>query len=136
MIIEADSVREEAWPELPLAEWQDTCATVHMWSQVVGKVRLALSPLTNHWWEVPFYLTAHGLTTSPIPFGLETFEVRFDFVDHKLDIETSWGEKRTIDLVPRSVADFYGLFMDTIHSLGIHVKIWPMPVEIPNPIRF
>ncbi|MDB6015527.1 MAG: hypothetical protein JWR19_16 [Pedosphaera sp.] len=127
---------EQAWPALPLAEWKDTYATLHMWTQIIGKVRLQLSPLINHWWEVPFYVTARGLTTSPIPYGTGVFEVHFDFVDHRLDIQTSWGETATMRLVPRSVAEFYHEFMGTLHSMGIEVKIWPMPVEVPNPIRF
>ena len=83
--------KERLWPALPLAEWQDTCATLHMWTQIVGKVRLALSPHVNHWWEVPLYVSARGLTTSPIPYKGEIFEIQFDFIDHKLDITTSWG---------------------------------------------
>ena len=136
MISETISVAGQAWPTLPLAEWKDTYATLHMWTQIVGKVRLKLSPLTNHWWEVPFYLTARGLTTSPIPYGTGVFEVQFDFIDHRLDIQTSWSEAAAMHLSPRSVAEFYHKFMDTLRSLGIEVKIWPMPVEVPNPIRF
>jgi hypothetical protein len=127
---------EESWPALPLAEWQDTYATLHMWTQIVGKVRLALSPHVNHWWEVPLYVNARGLTSSPIPYGAETFEVQFDFIDHKLEVLTDGGQTRTLPLVPLSVAAFYDEFMHLLHSLGIEVKIWPMPVEIPSPIRF
>jgi hypothetical protein len=130
------SVRQEAWPALPLAEWQETYATLHMWTQIVGKARLALSPHLNHWWEVPFYVTARGLTTSPIPYRGEIIEVQFDFIDHRLHIDTSWGERRALGLMPKSVADFYGEFLETLRELGIQVKIWPMPVEVPNPIRF
>src|ERR1700731_2197685 len=126
----------ELWPALPLAEWADTYATLHMWTQVVGKVRLALSPRVNHWWEVPLYVSARGLTTSPIPYEKGIFEVHFDFIDHKLDIVTTGGEIRTLLLVPRTVADFYVEFMEMIHSLGIKVRIWTMPVEVSNPIRF
>ncbi|MDB6064114.1 MAG: hypothetical protein JWR26_322 [Pedosphaera sp.] len=133
---EGISIKDRTWPALPLADWQDTCATLHMWSQIVGKVRLALSPLVNHWWEVPFYVSGRGLTTSPIPYGAEDFEVRFDFIDHSLDIETSWGETMRTQLVPCTVADFYNEFMQMLRSLGIDVKIWPMPVEIPDPIPF
>jgi hypothetical protein len=107
-----------------------------MWTQVVGKVRLALSPLTNHWWEVPLYVSARGLTTSPIPYPLGIFEVEFDFIDHVLRIVTSRGETKTMNLVPKSVARFYEEFMNHLASLGIEVKMWPMPNEVPNPIRF
>jgi hypothetical protein len=128
--------RPEAWPALPLSEWTDTYATLHMWSQIVGKVRLALSPRVNHWWEVPFYVSGRGLTTSPIPYKEGIFEVQFDFVDHRLDVITNGGEVKSLPLRPRSVADFYADFMELLHSLGINVKIWRMPVEIPNPVRF
>jgi hypothetical protein len=126
----------EAWPELPLHAWQDTYATLHMWTQVVGKVRLALSPRINHWWEVPFYVNARGLTTSAIPYGDGIFEVQFDFIDHRLEIWTSWDAKKTLALRPQSVADFYGEFFSALKSLGIEVKIWTMPVELQNGIRF
>ena len=128
--------KEEAWPALPLAEWADTYATLHMWTQIVGKVRLALSPHVNHWWQVPFYVSARGLTTSAIPCPLGNFAAEFDFLDHVLRITTSRGEMKTIKLAPRSVADFYAEFLSTLASLQIRPKIWPMPVEIPNPIRF
>jgi hypothetical protein len=125
-----------SWPELPLAAWQDTYATLHMWTQIVGKVRLALSPIINHWWEVALYVNARGLTTSAIPYGDEIFEIQFDFIDHKLAIQTSWGSSKSLSLKPQSVADFYAGFMSALHSLGIDVKIWPMPVELPDPVRF
>lgn len=127
---------DQAWPALPLADWQDTYETLHMWTQVVGKVRLALSPHVNHWWEAPLYVNARGLTTSPIPYQGEIFEIQFDFINHEVDIATSWGGTRTLPLAPQTVADFYRTFMDTLHGLGIDVEIWPMPVEVPNPIRF
>ena len=126
----------DLWPELPLESWEDTYHTLHMWSQIVGKVRLALSPKTNHWWEVPFYVNAVGLTTSPIPYKSGVFEIYFDFIHHKLVIQTSHATSKTLPLVPRSVADFYREFMETLGSLGINVKIWKMPVEIPDPIPF
>ena len=132
----AHSFKEEAWPSLPLAEWQETCDTLHMWTQVVGKVRLELSPHINHWWEVPLYVSARGLTTSPIPCPRGIFEVLFDFIDHTLHIVTSWNESRTLRLHSRTVADFYAHFMNELHALGIDVHIWPMPVEVPDPIRF
>lgn len=125
-----------SWPELPLHAWQNTYATLHMWTQVVGKIRLALSPRINHWWEVPFYVNARGLTTSAIPYGEGIFEVQFDFIDHCLEISTSWGKKKAFALKPQSVADFYAEFMSALKSLGIEVKIWTMPVEVQNGIRF
>ena len=128
--------KEQMWPALPFAEWKDTCATLHMWTQIVGKVRLELSPYLNHWWEVPLYVSARGLTTSAIPYSAGIFEVEFDFIEHVLRIETSAGETEVLELVPRSVADFYREFMASLKTLGIDVKIWTMPVEIPNPIRF
>ena len=128
--------KDEAWPALPFDEWKDTFATLHMWMQVVGKVRLELSPHMNHWWEVPLYVGARGLTTSPIPYRLGIFEVEFDFFEHVLRIVTSQGQTKVIRLAPKTVAGFYAEFMATVHSLGIEVNIWPMPVEIPDPIRF
>jgi len=107
-----------------------------MWTQIAGKVRLALSPLMNHWWEVPLYVNALGLTTSPIPYHGEIFEIQFDFVHHQLIIQTCQGLSRTIALKPRSVADFYREFMAALRSLDIAVKIWTTPVEVPNPIPF
>jgi len=128
--------KDEAWPALPLAEWKQTYETLHMWTQIVGKVRLALAATVNHWWHVPLYLSARGLTTSAIPCPLGNFEIAFDFLDHILRIATSRGETKAIKLAPRSVADFYAEFLSTLASLGINAKIWAMPVEIPNPIRF
>jgi hypothetical protein len=127
---------QSSWPALPLKEWQDTYQTLHMWTQIVGKVRLALTPRINHWWEVPLYVNSVGLTTSAIPYDGESFEIEFDFIHHNLLIRTSRGTGKRIPLAPRSVADFHREFMATLKSLGIQVKIWPMPVEIPNPIRF
>jgi hypothetical protein len=126
----------ELWPELPLAAWQDTYSTLHMWTQIVGKVRLALTPKINHWWGVPLYVNALGLTTSAIPYADGNFEVQFDFVHHHLVIRTSNDAIRTLALAARSVADFFREFMAALTSLGIAVKIWKMPVEIANPIPF
>src|ERR1700722_1831093 len=126
----------DLWPELPLEAWQDTYSTLHLWTQIVGKLRLALSPNINHWWGVPLYVNALGLTTSAIPYAGGNFEVQFDFVHHKLIIRTSNDAHLTIALAPRSVADFYREFKDALASLGIQVKIWNMPVEIPDPIAF
>jgi hypothetical protein len=123
-------------PALPLAEWQATYDTLHMWTQIVGKVRLEECPDINHWWGVAFYVTANGLTTSPIPNGKDSFEVRFDFLEHKLVIETSTGDIRELPLAPQTVAEFYRKFTAALSDLGIEVHIWTMPVEFPNPIRF
>ena len=124
------------WPELILEEWQDTLATLHMWTQIVGKIRMKQTPLINHWWNVTLYVSARGLTTSPMPYKDRIFEIEFDFIDHKLRIECSDGALTTLDLRPQSVADFYQEVFAALHSLGIDIKIWPMPSEIPNPIRF
>jgi len=136
MSTQAYRTERDLWPVLPLEEWQETYHTLHMWTQIAGKVRLALSPLMNHWWEVPLYVNALGLTTSPIPYGGEIFEIQFDFVHDQLIIQTSQGLNRTIALEPRSVADFYREFMAALRSLDIAVKIWTTPVEVPNPIPF
>jgi len=125
-----------AWPELRLEAWKDTYATLHMWTQIVGKVRLALSPRINHWWEVPLYVNAVGLTTSAIPYKQLVFEIQFNFLEHRLTIAICDGQHRVLQLRPQSVAAFYAEFMSALHSLGIDVHIWPMPVEVPNPIRF
>jgi Family of unknown function (DUF5996) len=127
---------ENTWPELPLEAWKDTYATVHMWTQIVGKVRLELSPRINHWWGVPLYVNAVGLTTSAIPYRQRVFEIQFNFLEHKLTIFTCEGEQRAVSLRPQSVAAFYAEFMSVLRSLEIDVHIWPMPVEVPDPIRF
>ena len=126
----------DAWPELPLAAWRDTYATLHMWTQIVGKTRLALAPRENHWWQVAQYVTARGLTTSPIPYGERSFEVEFDFLDHQLRVSTSDGAASGLSLEPRSVADFYREYTQVLQALGLSVKIWPVPVEVENSIRF
>lgn len=124
------------WPELPLASWKDTYDTLHMWTQIAGKVRLALSPPVNHWWHVPFYVSARGLNTSPIPYGSRVFELEFDFLRHQVSIHCSDGQTRAVALYPRAVADFYAEFMSALGALGIEVKIWKMPVEVADPIPF
>jgi len=129
-------VGQEDWPDLPLAAWQETYSTLHMWTQIVGKVRLALSPRLNHWWEVPLYVNFTGLTTSPIPYTGGIFEIQFDFINHQLLIQTNHATSKVLALKPRSVADFYGELMAAMASLGIEVKIWNMPVEIADPIAF
>ena len=126
----------ESWPSLPRESWKDTCATLHMWTQIVGKVRLALTPRVNHWWNVPLYVSSRGLSTSTIPYGDRAFEIEFDFIDHKLDIRLSDGVTRELALKPRSVADFYHDFMAALRACGIEVEIWKMPVEVPDPIPF
>jgi hypothetical protein len=126
----------ERWPALPLDSWNDTRSTLHMWTQMVGKVRLALTPLVNHWWNVALYVSSRGLTSSAIPYGRRTFELEFDFIDHKLVLRTNDGEVRSLSLAPRSVADFYGEFMELLAAADIKVKIWKMPVEVPDPIAF
>jgi hypothetical protein len=124
-------------PTLRPADWADTCATLHMWSQMVGKVRLALAPPENHWWHVTLYVTSRGLTTSVMPFGDDRFvEIAFDFVDHELVIATNHGKRVALALVPQTVADFYGEFTRALHACGVNARIWPMPVEVPSPIRF
>src|SRR5919197_3396040 len=112
-----------AWPSLALEAWADTCATLHMWTQIVGKIRLAQSPWINHSWHVTLYLTARGLTTSPIPYGTRTFQVDFDFIDHQLVIQTSDGAVRIITLQPTSVSDFYGEVMTALQGLNLNVSI-------------
>jgi hypothetical protein len=126
----------EAWPPLELAAWKPTFDTLHMWTQIVGKVRLALTPPINHWWHVPLYVAARGLTSSPIPYGDRTFEVTFDLVDHNLYVETNRAERKAMPLLSRSVASFYEEFMGLLKALNIDVHIWRMPVEIPDPIPF
>lgn len=126
----------ELLPALPFDSWKDTLATLHMWTQVVGKVRLELCPLVNHYWNVAFYLTARGMTTSAMPYSRGTVEVRFDFIAHQLLIETSEGRMVVLALKPQTVADFYKAFMAALADLGVMVKIWTKPCEIPDPTPF
>jgi Family of unknown function (DUF5996) len=126
----------ECWPSLPLESWEDTRATLHLWTQMVGKVRLALTPVVNHWWNVPLYVSARGLTTSSMSCESMVFEMEFDFVDHQLVLTKSDGSVKKLALAPRSVSDFYKELMSMLRSEGIDVKIWKTPVEIPNPIPF
>ena len=129
-------MRQELWPALPLEEWAETCATLHMWTQIVGKVRLAQTPLVNHWWNVPLYVSARGLTTSAMPYESIYFEMEFDFLEHQLRINCSNGSNQTVALEPKSVAAFYEETMSALKTLGMEVHIWRMPVEIPDPIPF
>jgi hypothetical protein len=124
------------WPALPFTEWQDTAITLHMWTQIVGKIRLTLSPWINHSWHVTLYVTSRGLTTSPIPHGVGTFEINFDFIGHRLLIDTSDGDQRTIELKPRSVADFYRAVINALDELCVPVTVNKLPNEIENPIPF
>jgi hypothetical protein len=131
-----ESTNRELLPALPYNSWKDTLATLHMWTQIIGKVRLKLSPLVNHWWNVPFYLSARGMTTAAMPYQRGTVEVQFDFIDHKLLIATNDGRIATIPLAPQTVAQFYDRFMTTLAELGVDVAVWTTPCEIPDPIPF
>ena len=124
------------WPELEWDEWKDTQATLHMWTQIVGKTRLALTPLQNHWWNVPLYVSARGLTTSAMPWRGDVFEVEFDFHEHVLELRRCSGETVRMPLEAQTVADFYAEYKDALKALGVVAKIWPMPVEVANPVRF
>ena len=130
------SQHSDAWPELPLEAWTDTLATLHMWTQIVGKVRLTQSPWVNHSWHVTMYVTSRGLTTSPIPHGTRTFEMEFDFIAHQLTIRTGEGQSHDIPLEPQSVATFYARLMAALDALDLHVKIHARPNEVPEAIPF
>ena len=126
----------ERWPALSWDEWKDTATTLHMWMQIVGKTRLALTPLVNHWWNVALYVSARGLSTSPMPYREDLVELEFDFLEHRLDARTSSGRTQSIELRPQSVAAFYREYMQLLQSLGIEVRINPKPVEVASPIPF
>jgi hypothetical protein len=127
----------DLWPSLPpAAEWEDTRATLHMWTQIVGKIRMAQTPLMNHWWNVTLYVTPRGLTTSAMPWNGESFSLDFDFIDHKLVVVTSTGAARTMPLTAQSVADFYRALMALLAGIGIHPQFSTLPSEVENPIRF
>jgi hypothetical protein len=126
----------DAWPRLTLSEWEDTRDTFHMWSQIVGKIRLALMPMLNQWWQVTLYVSARGLTTSLMHAGPIGVEIEFDFVDHVLAIHTSDGRRRHVKLEPRSVASFYAETMASLRELGVEVSIYPGPVEVVESIPF
>jgi hypothetical protein len=123
-------------PELPLAEWQDTLATLHMWTQIVGKIANAASPLVNHFWNSTLRVTPRGLTTLPLESSGKTFSLEFDFIDHRLFIRVDDGQSRSVKLEPRTVADFYAAVMRALDELDINVHIWTMPVELADPVRF
>jgi len=127
---------DSSWPDLPLAKWSETCDTLHLWTQIAGKVCLALTPLVNHWWNVTFRVTARGLVAPAIPYQGRTFDIAFDFANHRLVIETSDGGVESFALRPMAVADFYAEFMRRLHRLGIDVNIWTMPCEIENAVPF
>jgi hypothetical protein len=124
------------WPELPLAAWRETYATLHLWTQIVGKIRLARTPWLNHSWHIALYVTARGLTTSPIPDGGRTFQIDLDFIDHVLRVSTSDGAQRQFAFAGQSVASFHAAIMAALAELGIHIAIDEMPNELPEPIRF
>jgi hypothetical protein len=127
---------DNVWPALPQAAWSDTCATLQLWMQIVGKVRMALTPAINHCWNVTLYPTARGLTTLPMWHGSRSVQIDFDFLDHVLLVETEDGGSATLPLTPMSVAEFYRQLMAALDSLGVPVHIWAMPVEVADPIRF
>ena len=126
----------DPWPDLPLEAWKDTYATLHMWTQIVGKTCLALAPPQNHWWHIAFRVTARGLATGPMPYGSRTLDAEFDFIEHELVLRTGEGAVQKIALRPRSVAEFYRAYLAALKKLDVHVKLWPVPVEVEHPIRF
>ena len=126
----------ELWPSLPLAEWKDSCATLQLWTQIAGKIRLQQMPPINHCWQVTLYVAARGLTTGPMPHGTRTFQLDFDFIDHNFLIQTTAGQTRTIALHPMTVADFYAAVMSALDELDLAVEICTLPNEVPDPIRF
>jgi hypothetical protein len=126
----------EVWPELPYNAWQETCTTLHMWTQIVGKIRLVKMPWVNHSWHVTFYVTPRGLTTSAIPDGTQQFQIDFDFIDHRLVVEVSDGSSRSFALQPMTVADFYTKLLGILHQLNIAVRINELPNEVAEPVRF
>jgi hypothetical protein len=127
---------DEIWPALPLQEWNQTYATLHLWTQIVGKIRLAQTPLINHWWNTTLYVTSRGLTTSAMPYGDRLFEIDFDFIDHLLVVRASDGGMKTVPLYPRSVADFYRETLTVLQSLRLPVTIWTKPVEVEDRTPF
>jgi hypothetical protein len=134
--VEMTQSQQASWPQLPVLSWRDTYATLQLWTQIAGKIRLTLSPWLNHSWHVTLYVTARGLTTSPIPYGTRNFEIEFDFLDHILRISVSDGATRQFALAGHSVANFYARIMGALGELGIHVVIDEMPNELPDPVRF
>jgi Family of unknown function (DUF5996) len=131
---QAVSFSDEVWPSLPWAEWGDTCTTLQMWMQIIGKIRMTLMPHLNHCWGVTLYPTIRGVTTSPMPYGRGMLQIDFDFVDHMLRMETSGGGRRSVPLTPITVAEFYARVMGALEQLGTPVEIRPMPCEVAEPI--
>jgi hypothetical protein len=134
--VESIEKREAAWPELILEEWKETYTTLHLWSQIVGKVKLEFAPFINHWWNVTFLPSASGLTTGIIPYGDRSFEMEFDFISHQLNIKTNEGKRASVPLKSGTIADFYGEIKEKLKSLGIEIHIWPVPVEIDDRLPF
>ena len=126
----------DRWPDLPLEAWKDTYATLHMWTQMVGKTCLALAPPQNHWWHIALRVTARGLATGPMLYGSRTLDAEFDFIEHELVLRTGEGAVQKIALRPQSVAEFYRAYLAALKKLDVHVKLWPVPVEVEQPIRF
>lgn len=129
------TIRNNHWPGLELGQWQETCETVHLWTQIVGKIRLSLMPWINHSWHVPLYVTERGVGTSVIPYGDGAFSIDFDFINHRLLVNTAQGTSRSFRLEPMSVAAFYQQLMQVLNELKIIVQIWPLPVEIPGAVQ-
>jgi hypothetical protein len=127
--------KSSTWPRLPLEAWRDTHTTLHLWTQIVGKIALALTPRMNHFWNVAFQITARGLATPLLKSGDRTFTIAFDFIDHRLVIQCSTGAVESIPLQPQTVAEFYRLVMDTLRRMGLEARIWPVQVETPDPVR-
>lgn len=127
---------QEVWPDLPLNAWQETYTTLHMWTQIVGKIRLGLTPEINHWWHVTLYVTSRGLTTSPMSYGSCVCEIEFDFIDHEMRMTVADGRARALALKPRSVADFYHETIEALHSLDVPISIWTTPVEVQDRTPF
>jgi hypothetical protein len=125
-----------SWPALPLDSWQDTYTTLQLWTQIAGKIRMTLTPRINHFWHSTLYVNTRGLTTSPVPYGGDAFEMQFDFLDHRLDILTAAGRRTSVPLAPQPVAEFYTRVMSALGSLGIHVSIYTKPQELPDAIPF
>jgi Family of unknown function (DUF5996) len=135
-VVVDDAVGVSAWPQLTLSTWEGTRDTLHLWTQIVGKVRLALAPMVNHWWQVPLYVSARGLTTSIMPTGRRGLEIQFDFTQHRLDLLTTDGQARSVPLQPGSIADFYAATMAALGELAVEIQMFPVPVELVEAVPF